>query len=95
MSNTFSLVYLLWKNVYSSPLLIFISFFKAFIYLLLEGKGERKKEASACGCLSSLPPTRDLARNPGMCPDGEWNQRPFGLQAGSQSTEPHQPGLSF
>ena len=41
-----------------------------------------------CGCL-------DLAHNPGMCPDWESNQRPFGLQAGAQSTEPHQPGPEF
>ena len=27
--------------------------------------------------------------------DWESSQRPFGSQAGTQSTEPHQPGLSF
>ena len=42
---------------------------------------------------SHAPPTGDLARNPGMSPDWDSNQRPFGLQAGAQSTEPHQPGL--
>ena len=36
-------------------------------------------------------PTGNLAHNPGMCPDWELNQQPFGLQAGTQSTEPHQP----
>ena len=41
---------------------------------------------------SRVPPTRDLARNPGVCPDWESNWPPFGLQAGTQSTEPHQPG---
>ena len=46
-----------------------------------------------CGRLSHTPhPTGDLARNPGMCPDWESKQRPFALQAGAQSTEPHQPG---
>ena len=30
--------------------------------------------------------------NPGMCSDWESNQQPFRLQAGTQSTEPHQPG---
>ena len=40
-----------------------------------------------------MPPTGDLARNPGICPDWESNQRPFGPQAGAQSTEPHQAGL--
>ena len=39
-----------------------------------------------------MPPTGDLAHNPGMCPDWELNPRPFGLQASTQSTEPHQPG---
>ena len=33
--------------------------------------------------------------NPGMCPDWESNWRPFGVQAGAQSTKPHQPGLCF
>ena len=42
---------------------------------------------------SHRPSTGDLVRNPGMCPDWEWNQRPFGSQAGAQSAEPHQPGL--
>ena len=31
---------------------------------------------------SHVPPTGDLAYNPGVCPDWESNQRPFGLQAG-------------
>ena len=44
-----------------------------------------------CGC-SCVPPTGDLARNPGMCPDLELNQRPFDSQASTQSTELHQPG---
>ena len=42
-----------------------------------------------------MPPTGDLAHNPGMCPDWESNQWPFGTQAGAQSTEPHQPGLDL
>ena len=44
-----------------------------------------------CGCLS-LPPTGDLAHNPGMCPDWESNQPAFGSQADTQSTEQYQPG---
>ena len=40
-----------------------------------------------------MPPTGDLACNPGMCSDWELNQWPFGSQAGTPSTEPHQPGL--
>ena len=38
-------------------------------------------------------PTGELAYNLGMCPDWELNRGPFGFQAGTQSTEPHQPGL--
>ena len=44
-----------------------------------------------CGCLLRNL-YGDLAHNPGMCPDWESNQQPFGLQACTQSTEPHQPG---
>ena len=44
-----------------------------------------------CGCFS-MPPTGDLACNPGMCPDWESNQQSFGSQAHAQSTELHQPG---
>ena len=43
---------------------------------------------------ASYPAPGDLAHNPGMCPEQESNQQPFGLQAGTQSTEPHQPGLT-
>ena len=35
------------------------------------------------------PTTGDLARNPGMCPNWESIQQPFGSQAGAQSTELH------
>ena len=44
---------------------------------------------------SHMPPTGDLACNPGMCPDWELNQRPFGSQACAQPTELHQPGLKI
>ena len=37
---------------------------------------------------SYTPPTEHLAHNPGMRPDWELNWQPFGLQAGTQSTEP-------
>ena len=70
-------------------------FFKYFIYLFLdrvEGK-EREGEKHQCVVASHAPPTGPLARNPGMCPDWEPNWQPFDLQAASQSTEPHQPGL--
>ena len=41
------------------------------------------------------PPAGDQAHNPDMYPDWESNQQPFGLQAGTQSTEPYQPELKL
>ena len=55
-------------------------------------EGEREGEKQQCVVTSHTPPTGNLACNPGMCPDWESNQWPFGLQAGTQSTEPHQLG---
>ena len=42
---------------------------------------------------SHMPPTGDLALMPSRYLDWESNQQPFGLQAGTQSTEPLQPEL--
>ena len=42
-----------------------------------------------------MPLTRDLAHNPGMCPEQESNWRPLGSQAGTQSMEPHQSKLIY
>ena len=42
-----------------------------------------------------MPPTGDLARHVGMGLDWELNQERFGSQAGTQSTEPHQPGHNY
>ena len=53
---------------------------------------KREGEKHPCLVASRAPPTEDLAHNPGTCPDWELNQRPFGSQARTQSTEPHQPG---
>ena len=55
--------------------------------------GEREGEKHQCVVASRAPPTGDLAHNQGKCPDWVLNWRPFGLQAGAQSTEPHQLGL--
>ena len=72
---------------------------KDFIYLFLEGKGgtKRGRETSmcekyigwlplACSQLWTGPATQAHAL------EWESNLQPFGLQAGAQSTEPHQPG---
>ena len=66
-------------------------FFKFYLFLEKGREGERGRETSRCGCLSWTG-VGNLACNPGMYPNWESNQRPFGSQAGTQSTEPHQPG---
>ena len=73
-----------------------ISFLKQTLFIFRQRRngGERGREKSMCGC-TLVPPTGDLACNPGMWPDWEPNQRPFGLQADILSTKPHQPGLSI
>ena len=55
-----------------------------------EGGREGEKHRSVD---SHKAPSRDLALNPGTCPDWESNKQPSGSQAGAQSPEPHQPGL--
>ena len=52
-----------------------------FIFKDRGREGESGSKTSKCGCLSHTPRTGDLACNPGMCPDWESNQRPFGSQA--------------
>ena len=78
-------------------LLSFFQFFlkKYFMYLFLEvgREGEREREKHQCVVACHTSPTRDLACNPGLCPDWESNRGSFGLQASTQSTEAHQPGL--
>ena len=67
------------------------------IYLLLERgrEGEREGEKHQCVVASHAPLTGDLAHNPGMCPDWELSQLPFGSQACVQPTKPHQPGQNW
>ena len=57
---------------------------------------EREGDKHQCVVALQVPPTGELARNPGtLYSDWELNQRPFGSQAGIQSTEPHQPEISL
>ena len=74
--------------------LLFLKTFYLFIFRE-EKEGDREREKHQCVVASRAPPTGELTHNPGMCPDWELNQRPFGSQAWAQSTELHQPGLSF
>ena len=78
--------WLIWKF-----LGFFFFFYRLFILERGEGGRKRRKETSVCGCLSHAP-TRDLAHNPGLCRDWEWNWWPFGSQAGAQATEQYQTG---
>ena len=55
-------------------------------------EGEREGEKNQCVVASRMPHTGDPALNWGLCPDWESSQQPSGSQAGTQSTEPHQPG---
>ena len=69
-------------------------FWSSFLILfLVRGEGKRGRETSMCGCLS-----RALYRGPGPQPRHvAWlgiNPQPFGSQAGAQSTEPRQSGVT-
>ena len=73
--------------------------FYLFICFQRQGEGGRKRVREMSVCERYIyqwpllyPPTGDLSHNPRMCSDGELNRHPFGLQAGTQSTESHQPG---
>ena len=68
-------------------------YFKHFIYLFLEkgSEAEREGEKHQCLAASHSPPTGDLTCNPGMCPDWESNQWPFGSQSSAQPTEHYHP----
>ena len=72
--------------------MIVLIFLVRFYLFLERGKGGRKREKHQCVVASPTPPTGDLPHNPGMYPDRESNQQPFGLQDSTQSTEPHQLG---
>ena len=73
-----------------------VFFFKDFIDLFFrererEGEREWEKHWFAKDLVASHTPlTGDVPLNPGMCPDGESNQRPFGLPGNAQPSELHQ-----
>ena len=74
---------------------IFIAILKKMLFIYLFRERGKEGEKHQCVVASRAPPTGDLACHPGMCPGWESNQRPFGSQAGTQFTEPHQPGPIF
>ena len=85
------------KVSYSNLVMYTISwFFKRFSLFIFRKRGRKEKEREK-NIKVWLPPAYPLlgvlAHNPGMCPDWELNPWSCGSQAGTQSTEPHQPGL--
>ena len=74
----------------SSDVICLSLFFKGFIYLFLEREGREKERERNVNVW--LPLVHPLRHKPGMSPDWELNWRLFGSQAGTQSTEPPQPG---
>ena len=71
----------------------FLKRFYLFIFREREGGIKKGKETSVFGYLLS-PPTGVLAHNPRMCLRLGIEQETFVSQAGTQSTEPHQPGVA-
>ena len=67
--------------------------FYLFIFRERGREGEREGETRQGVVASGGPPTGDLACHQGLCPDRECNQQPSGSLAGTQSTDPHKPGL--
>ena len=59
-----------------SAVLFFFLFMILFIYFR-QGKGWREREKHQCVVASHAPLAGDLARNPGVCPDWEWNGDPL------------------
>ena len=54
--------------------IFFIKRFYLFIFRERGREGEREGEKQQCAVTSRVPPTGDLAYNPGKCPDWESNQ---------------------
>ena len=52
-------------------------FFKKILFIFREGKGGWKRGKHQCVVASWVPPTGDLARNPGMCPTGNQTRDPL------------------
>ena len=66
-------------------------FIRFYLFFRERGREGERGQKHQCVVTSHVPPTGDLAHSPGMRPDRESNQRPFGLQAHAQSIEPHPP----
>ena len=68
---------------------------KRFYLFIFRGEREKERERNINVWLPLVHPTLGTpAYNPGMCPDWDSSQRPFGSQVVTQSTESHYSGLS-
>ena len=66
---------------------LFFKFLRDFyLFIFREGEGRKKERERNIDWLGTCP-NRELARNPGMCPEG--------LQEEAQPTEPHRSGHEF
>ena len=77
-------------SIHESVTLSFL-FLRFYLFTFRERKGGREGNINVWLPLKR-PLLGNLTSNPDMCSNWELNQRPFGSQAGTQSTGPHQPG---
>ena len=63
-----------WSPVLPKLVTFFFERFYLFIFRERGKEGEREGEKRQCVVASHMAPTRDVARNPGMCPDWESNR---------------------
>ena len=85
----------MYKIMYKIAISKIFYFFLKFLFVHFQREGEREEEKHQCVVASCVPPTGNLAHNPGTCPDWEVNQWPFCLQASIQSTEPYSQGTKL
>ena len=62
---------------------LIIQIFYLFVFRERGREGESEGEKHQHVVTSHMPSTRNLAHNPGMCPDWELNRQTFGSQAGA------------
>ena len=72
-----------------------IFFLRFYLFIFRERGRERERDGEdhQCAVASRTPSAKDVAHNPGMCPDWVLTYGPLGSQASTQSTKPHQPAL--
>ena len=73
--------------------IIIIFTFKKILFIYFQGKWREGREKDRERSNTVWLPLACMC--PGTCPNWEVNRWTFGLQAGTQSTEPHQPGPYF